>query len=54
MCIRDRVEACWDGIRLFLLQNLDNVQLADVPEQAAARAEMRDLLFNAGENYDVQ
>lgn len=51
---RVQVEACWDGIRLFLLQNLDNVQLADVPEQAAARAEMRDLLFNAGENYDVQ
>ena len=51
---RVQVEACWYGIRLFLLQNLDNVQLADVPEQAAARAEMRDLLFNAGANYDVQ
>lgn len=50
---RVQVEACWDGIRLFLLQNLDNVQLADVPEQAAARAEMRDLLFSAGENYDA-
>lgn len=49
---RVQVEACWDGIRLFLLQNLDNVKLADTPKQAAARRSLCNLFYNAMENYD--
>ena len=48
---RIQVNACWDGVRLFLLQNLQNVQLAALPAQAAYRRQMRDLLLNAGKNY---
>ena len=47
-----QVEACWDGIRLFLLQNLDNVKLADTPKQAAARRKLCQQLLNAMDNYD--
>ena len=48
---RIRVNACWDGVRLFLLQNLQNVQLSALPAQAAYRRQMHDLLLNAGKNY---
>lgn len=48
---RIRVNACWDGVRLFLLQNLQNVQLAALPAQAAYRRQMHELLLNAGKNY---
>lgn len=49
---RVQVEACWDGIRLFLLQNLDNVKLADTPKQATARRKLCQQLLNAMDNYD--
>lgn len=57
---RIAVTACWDGVQLFLLQNLQNVRLADLSgqkeskqakRQTALRAQLAALLSNAGKAY---